>query len=306
MDPKTAQDPNTSVTPKEANKEAVSVIPSAQPTGFNISSESQSTPFSKASPETSKDQSNDPGIGVAPNSVIQSGKPMEPKGGVGFKIFVIVALIIIAGIYSVVAYLYINNQSLKNKDSGTPEPQVPTESSEPEFSPDQVMIKNGSVVKEVPGRETQTLVAKENYEGTGITGFFRVSVSPDEKNMCFESWAPAPEPALYISSIDGSNVIEVNPNRQNCLWRPDSQGIFYINTSSASTASNIYFFDLASEVEKNLTSESVTPGAVRRFQVVGLNSDSTSLICTYSDVSTELETPKDCEINLSTLEVTLL
>ena len=74
---------------------------------------------------------------------------------------------------------------------------TPTSTPTPSFSPDQVKIKNGSVVREIPGGETTILVDKENYDSTGITGFAKVVVSPDETKICFESWPPAPEHALY-------------------------------------------------------------------------------------------------------------
>src|SRR3989304_5022143 len=110
-------------------------------------------------------------------------------------------------------------------------------------------------------------------ESSGITGFARVVVSPDNQKICFESWPPAPEPAMYIANIDGSEIVEVNPNRQSCLWKSDTKGVFYINTTSTTSPVNIFYFDLASQEETNVTAESVTEGTVRRYKIVGLSGD---------------------------------
>ena len=234
--------------------------------------------------------------------------PPSLKTGLGFRIFVILSLIIVAAIYGGVVYLYSQNQKIKKGETSENinSNLTPTSTPTPSFSPDQVKIKNGSVVREIPG-ETTILVDKENYDSTGITGFAKVVVSPDETKICFESWPPAPEPALYIADIDGSEVSEVSPNRQNCVWVPDSQKIMYVNSSSKTTPANIYLFSPTDEVETNLTKDSVSEGTVRRYEIVGFSADGGKIICTYEDVGgTDEGMGGECEIDLSTLAVNFL
>jgi hypothetical protein len=232
--------------------------------------------------------------------------PHSSSGGGGFKIFMILGIFIIVGVWAGVGYLYYQNQNLKGPSQDSPESETtqiltPT----PEFTPDQIKIKSGSVVREKPQGETSVLVNKENYESTGITGFLKVAVSPNNSKMCFESWAPAPEPALYLADIDGQNVTEASPNRQNCLWSADSMRIFYINTASKTAPVNIFKYDLVTSLETNLTADSVPAGVVRRYELVGLSADGTKVICKYEDAGGAATTDNltECEIVLETGEV---
>ena len=209
-------------------------------------------------------------------------------------------MVIIVIIYGVVAYLYFQNRNIEKDEEGdnqTPQDQI---SPTPEFSADQVKIQDGSVVSDKPGTELQILINKDDYESTGITGFAKVTVSPDNTNLCFESWPPAPEPALYLSRVDGSEVTEVSPNRQGCIWASNGSKIYYINTAASSSPVNIYSFVLSSKSEENLTIGTIPEGVIRRFGIVGLSADSSKLICKYEDIdSAPEEKERGVTINLS-------
>ncbi len=228
----------------------------------------------------------------------------ENKGR-GFSVFVFFGVLLILAVWGIVGYLYFQNQKMKTPSEPTnTTASLPTSTPTPSFAKDQAKIKNGSVVREIPGSDTQTLINKEDFNSTGITGFARVVVSPDDSKLCFESWPPAPEPALYYANLNGSGVVEVSPNRQNCLWSSDSKKLFYLNSSSASSGTNIYTYTLELSEEEELTSSSVETGVIRRFELVGLSADETKVICSYEDVATEAV--GECEIDIESKEVTYL
>ena len=126
--------------------------------------------------------------------------------------------------------------------------------------------------------------------------------------MCFESWSPAPEPALYLSEIDGKNITEVSPNRQNCLWSKDGSKIYYTNISTKTAPVNIFRYDILQDIETDLTGDTVPSGVVRRFEIVGLSADGTKLICKYENIggAASTETMSECEIDLENDEVNSL
>jgi len=113
--------------------------------------------------------------GLSSQTLIQTH---PPSGGRGFRTFVILGSFVILGIWAGAGYLYMQNQNLKGQSQETANAQVsPALSPTPVFSPEQVKIKSGSVVLEKPDGTTQTLMDKESYESTGITGFLKVTVS---------------------------------------------------------------------------------------------------------------------------------
>lgn len=234
--------------------------------------------------------------------------PHSSSDGKGFKIFMIIGVFVILAVWAGVFYLYMQNKDMK-KTSSQEEivEDIPVATPTPEFTPDQIKIKGGNIIREKTTGEVFVLIDKENFESTGITGFLKVAVSPDEKKMCFESWSPAPEPALYISDIDGQNVIEVSANRQNCLWSKDSMFVYYINTATRTTPVNIFSYDILQDIEIDLTGESVPPGTIRRYELVGLTADGTKLICKYENLEgiQDPEIMSECEIDLETKEVNI-
>ncbi|OGM27634.1 hypothetical protein A2962_04855 [Candidatus Woesebacteria bacterium RIFCSPLOWO2_01_FULL_39_61] len=224
-----------------------------------------------------------------------------------FGFFALLGLIIAIFVWGGVTYLYLENQKLKKEETGTPDvniSQSPTTIPTPTFSPDQIQIKNGSVVLAVPNSEVKILVDKADYKTTSITGFAKVLVSPDNALMCFEAWPPAPAPALYYSTIKGENVIKIGENYKNCTWSPDSKSIFYLNTANLDSPVNIYSYNTNVGKETNITLSSQTTGE-KAYEIVGLSADAASLICKYVDL-TSVTSPKEevnCEIDLKTLKV---
>jgi hypothetical protein len=232
--------------------------------------------------------------------------PHSNSGGGGFKVFLIIGIILIIAIWAGVAYIYIQNKNLKDGQSGE-QTQAPVfqVTPTPSFTPDQIKIRGGNVIREELSGEIVVLVNKDEYPSTGITGFLKVAVSPDEQMMCFESWSPAPEPGLYISAIDGGSVVEVSPNRQTCLWAPDSKSIYYINTASTTAPVNIFSYDIEQELETDLTSSFVPAGVVRRYEIIGLSADGSEIICRYENIggAATSETSSECRIDLESGEV---
>lgn len=240
------------------------------------------------------------GGSIGPNIVSQKSS----GGGKGFKIFIIFGVVIILAIWGAVGYLFIQNKELKNENQEVNEVvEIDVETTpEPEFNPNEIKLKSGSIIREKKNGEISVLVNKEDYESTGITGFLKVVVSPDNKNICFESWSPAPDPALYISDVEGQNVIKVSSNRQNCLWSSDSKSVYYINTPTKSAPVNIFEYYIQNGVEKDLTSDFVPSGVVRRFEIVGLSADGSKIICKYENLggAAATENISECEIDLET------
>lgn len=239
-----------------------------------------------------------------------------PKKFPFFKVFVIISILAIIVIYSIVGYLYFKNRQLTstanveiitNQVSKSSEKEANKETQTtptPAFSPSQIKIVNGSVVREIPQGETKVLVRKEDFPSTGIIGFARVVVSPDNQKMCLESLPPATKPALYIANIDGTSTQEISKGKQNCLWANDSQKIFYTDTLIANSSVDIYLYELSLNKEENLTATS-SAGIKRAFKIVGLSADETKLICQYQDYG-ESQKSGNCEVNLETKEITLL
>ncbi len=252
-------------------------------------------------------------LNISPNNNVPSDPIVGPHSssgsGKGFKIFLGIGILIALAVWAGVVYLFLQNKNLKN---GTGETETTDKSAlvtpTPEFNPNSVKIKQGNVVYEQKTDEDLILVGKDDYPSTGITGFLKVAVSPDNKKMCFESWSPAPEPALYLSGTDGKDVKEVSPNRQSCLWSKDSNSIYYTNISSKTAPVNIFKYDLLQGSETDLTGDSVPAGVVRRFEIVGLSADGSKLICKYENIggAASTETMSECEIDLENNQVSSL
>jgi hypothetical protein len=291
--------PNSSVTPPPPQITNPVTTPSSTPPIGQASA--SSSPPDRQPPVTSQSASE----ASAPTAIVTSSSPKKSsKFGIFIGVFVFLALCVWGG----VAYLYLQNRELKSdiqeQQSGeTASLPIPTPT--PEFTPEQIQILNGSVVRKRPSGETETLVNKEDYRTTGITGFAKVVVSPDNKKVCFESWPPAPKPALYYANIDGSEVVEIGFKKKNCVWLTDSEKIIYIDDTSAKTSADIYSYDTVNKLETNLTESSVATGVTRRFEVVSLSADGSKIICTYTDVGIKEESGS-CEINLETGEVEII
>jgi hypothetical protein len=225
-----------------------------------------------------------------------------------FKTFVIISLLVIAVIYSAVAYLYFQNK--KAKDELALSNASPTSAPAAIEKTISIIIKNGNVVKEVTDEGDTVLVAKSDYPTTGITGFAKVTLSNDKTKMCLESLPPAPGPGIYVANADGTNVVKAGDAKQNCTWDSTGGRVFYSNSASTIASVNIYQFDLATATETDLTGPSIAKNSIRQYKAVGLSADSSKLMCQYEDLK---PTPKpsempsgQCEIDLTTKEVKLL
>ena len=277
--------PLQSVPPTTANP--VNIPPQPQPASTNSSSQN-------ASPEVS-------------NSVNPISVTTSDKRGSKFSIFIIIGAFIGLLIWGAVVYLYLDTQKLKSeavteKETITQELIIPTEA--PIFKPEQVQIVNGSVVLNVPGSDSVTLINKKDYLTTGITGFSKIMVSPNNENMCIESWPPAPSPALYFSDISASDVVKIGDNFKGCTWSPDSKTIFYVNNAPENSVVNIYSYDVEKGIEKNLTAN-LQLEEEKAFELVGLSADSSKFICKYKLLSSATSEKQEvnCEVDLTTLEV---
>lgn len=263
----------------------------------------KSTPPVVGKPSGGQSQTSSP----SPESAVQSqvtSTQGSGNGGSKFKIFVIIGAVILLIIWAVVGYLYLQNTSLQEEVEGTDTAQTQeadTPTPTPNFTPDQVQIKNGNVVRVRPTGEESILINKENYQSTGITGFSSVAVSPDNNFICFESVPPAPEPALYYANVDGTNVTEVSPNRQSCNWHPESNMLAYNNYPAETGAVNIFLYDVATGEETNLTSE-VAADAARQYSVDGFSQDGATLTCSFAELNSAGEpvSQGECEIEVQT------
>ncbi len=250
-------------------------------------------------PETNKTDSNknkpetdETFVNVTPASVTIETR----KNDSSFKIFVIVGILIILIIYGAVAYIY-----YKNKNAKLPTMEVRTTeiSNSPKaiFEPQNILIGSGSIVYKNSAGEVKTLVDKNSYPSTGITGFARVVVSPDNMKMCFESIPPSTKPALFVSDVEGIETKQISAGKSSCIWNSNSNVIYYVGKENGIPNANLYVYDLEKSIETNLTSK-IMSDTKPDFTLVGLSSDETKLICTFTNPNSEESV--SCQIDLAT------
>lgn len=237
---------------------------------------------------------------------ITSEKPEKSK----FKIIIIGLLILTAITWGLVASLYFSNVKLREEaeesETSTQE-QVspsPTPTPAPQYETE---IINGSVYRVGSNGNEEILINKEDYAGTGITGFVKVATSPDDTKICFESWPPALEPALYYADIDGTGATKVADRVKNCLWSNGSAKVAYINEAAQDSAVDIFVYDILAKEETNLTNVSTASAVFRRYEAVSWSAEDTKVSCTYEEIDTANpaeETLGTCEVDVETGEVT--
>jgi hypothetical protein len=309
--------------PGAFNKSIDSTKKASSIAGFESAQSSQSAPPPPPSPgqgskkeetktDTSKNVQNPP-PGQDEQSPSQalttSGGGKKSKFGLIIAILVVVTVIV----YGIVAYLYFSNKNLEAGDENANAPPIaqdnqPTATPTPSFSPDQINIINGSIYNSLPTGENRLLVTKDDYTGTGITGFARVNVSPNNKRLCFESLPPSPQPALYISDVTGENVKEVEKKATSCRWMAGSNRILYVNSASGNNPVDIYMYDMSSEEMNNLTESLAEEGFVKYFKLGDVNDSGDKLVCSFD--KEEISNPGTmtegtCSVDLSTGEVTI-
>lgn len=216
--------------------------------------------------------------------------------------FIVLVSVIAFLIWIAVGALYLQNKDNKNSKVETPKEAdnltpSPTQVPQKKYN---ISAKNGNIININESGEEEVLVNKEDYKMTGISGFIKVSVSPDRKKLCFESWPPSPEPSLFVSNIDGSEVLKVNPNRKGCLWSTDSRLIAYNDVKSPKEGVDLFIFDPASASETLLSIHSATETANPKLHSpVGWTKDNKKVLCEYSYVKTP-KVIKECEADIDT------
>lgn len=255
--------------------------------------------FPKAfTPDTTKMDSNknkpetDTYVNVTPASVTIETR----KNGSSFKTFVIVGILIILIIYSAVAYIYYKSKNAKSPTEAIDTSEI-TNPPKAIFEPQNMLIDSGSIVYKNSAGEIKILVDKNSYPSTGITGFARVVVSPDNMKMCFESIPPSTKPALFVSDIEGIETKQISAGKSSCIWNSNSNIIYYVGKENGISNTNLYVYDLEKSIETNLTSK-IMSETKPDFALVGLSSDETKLICTYTNSNSG--EPISCQIDLTT------
>jgi hypothetical protein len=305
---------NSSVQPAPTSNVAPEPVPQV-PTQSVVQQSAPASPQPAAQPipEASELPSTPPGTlpteTPVGDSSVSTITPSTPKKLPVFKVVVAIAIAIAVLVWAGVIFLFLQNSKMKSdaKNQGvvSDQPASSETDSEAPLTPDQIQISNGSVVRKQSSGD-EVLVNKESYKSTGITGFARVAVSPDNKTMCFESWPPAPEPALYYSNIDGSNVKEVSPNRKNCLWLSDNTRLIY--EGSTTNAGDIFIYNTQDSSENNLTLATASAEAKRsrNYSIVSLSADGSKIICKYESVELGTEAAGECEIEIVSGKLTIL
>lgn len=215
--------------------------------------------------------------------------------------FIVIVSVVAFLIWIAVGALYLRNRQEKTpvKPETSQENLSPTSSPIPEKKY-KISTSNGNVININEEGKEEILVNKEDHKMTGISGFIKVSVSPDQKRLCMESWPPSPEPSLFISDIDGQNVLKVNPNRKSCIWSRDSRLIAYNDLKAQNLGTDLYIFDPETSAETLLTVHTATESTnLKLHTATGWSPDNKKLLCEYSLV----KSPKvisECEVDLDT------
>ncbi len=278
------------------------ILPNSNPSTPNQPSEwlEPGHPIQNAQPPIPQASSPLPPASPPPiaNATPVVGFPQK-RGVSKFSLFVIFSILLLLVVWGVVGYLYYQNSTLKQPKQETPVAQVETPSPTPELNPAEIQITNGSITRVFSSGETKTLINKEDYVTTGITGFARVTVSPDKTKLCFESLPPATEPALYVSNVDGTDVALVEKNRNTCSWLPDSMHVIYLNAPIGTKAVNVYTYDINAKAETNQTATTQTSS---RFRQYALSQSGQTLECQYSIVNSAGNklSSGTCQVDLQT------
>jgi hypothetical protein len=227
--------------------------------------------------------------------ITSDNNPKRSAFPIIMTILIIITLIILGG----VGYLYFqrinNNTDEQPQATGNREAMLA-------FSPDQIQIINGDVVRVLPFGESRTLVFKSNFPKTGIAGFSRVVVSPNEDKICFESWAPAPEPELYIADVDGTNVKMVAASAGNCLFGPLGNRIFYNEIPTGNQQADIFSYNMNTEITTNLSEELKESENNLIYKLDSIDAATSTLRCFLQEADPAtgsiLGEPEPCEIGI--------
>lgn len=215
------------------------------------------------------------------------------------KIIIALVILILLGIWGFVGYTYYQNQQIKEEESQEDNQIAPIATPTEAPITYSYEIENGNIVKMSSLGESELLIDKENYEGTGITGFSYVSTSPDDTYLCFWSLPPALDPALYLGSSDGNTVNEIRKKVKECIWSPDSTKIAYVDDVAEGEASSVYFYDIATGEEVDITEEATATAMLARYTLIKWQDEDT-ISCSYEELeeATASASTNACSINV--------
>jgi len=293
------------------HKVAAQIIEKKQSNQEVKSSVTLNTPFTpinntQSAPEIKKPELSKPEVMATPVPEVKS----DNAGGIVrgktslFPVFmgimILITIIILAG----VGYLYFRNANLKREiQNSVVDVITPVE---PPFTAEQIQIVDGNVVDVRPFGKSKVLVDKSNYVETGIAGFAKVKVSPDSSLICFESYPPSPQPALFFSEINGNGVTKIADNAKDCIFLPDSKRIIYSDFANVTNKADIYLYNSVSKEIVNLSKdyEGVTDG---HFVIEGISEDGMTIDCRYYDIEIDYndQTAKNCQISLTAIDTAL-
>lgn len=166
----------------------------------------------------------------------------------------------------------------------------------------QVQIINSNVCLRKENGQVEVLVDQENF--ASISRFADVSVSPDQKKICFLGHTATPI-WLFWANIDGSEAIQVAPAK-NCVWSPDSQKIAYNNHVTDVSPVDVYLFYLTTQESQNLTQRAVEQGYLRFYETPRWSPDGQKISAKFTTIELPDERTRKkglSEINLSTGEI---
>ena len=235
----------------------------------------------------------------APKVVTPKTKSSKFPILIGFLVVVAIA------VYGFVAYLYFDNQKLKEdiETQGVADilstPQIPTPI--PTSVPDKFEIDNGDITRVTSTGSKTVIVAKDDYEDTGLIGFTNVNPSPDNENICFWSLPPALGPALYYSDASGGEVVNIADRSVGCTWSNFGDMIAYINDAPTGTAVDISVYDLLTQDSTNLTQASTESTVYRRYEIESWSEDDEMINCNYEEIDTtdtSAEVVGNCQIDV--------
>jgi hypothetical protein len=315
MDNNTNKPPDaTKVAPVNSQSQSMPPVPPpppdstpTPPSPLEVTQASASEP-EPLTPEkaTAPDNSSLQPLPESPGAPPPTPKVVTPKTKSSKFPIVIAFLVVVAiAVYGFVAYLYFDNQKLKEdaESQGLSDtlstPQIPTPI--PTSVPDNFEIDNGDITRVTSTGSKTVIVAKDDYEDTGLIGFTNVNSSPDNENICFWSLPPALDPALYYSNSNGGEVVNIANRSVGCTWSNFGDMIAYINDAPTGTAVDISVYDLLTQDSTNLTQASTESAVYRRYEIESWSEDDEMINCNYEEIDTtdtSAEVVGNCQIDV--------
>jgi hypothetical protein len=242
--------------------------------------------------------STEPPASLPPAGSISSPHVTTSSGGkkIGkFAIFIGILIVLTIVIYLLVGYFYLKNKNLKSQQQTST--ALPTNTVNPEVQTSPTYSINNGDIQQESGTTQKIVVSKDNFPDTGITGFSKVTVSPDLNKICFEAWPPSTKPAIYLADSNGENAKEIAPGKKGCFWSPDSKKIAYVDYPSVEGVQNIFVYDLETQGEIN-TESNISDTSLKAFKIVSWDENSLVINCSYSNLGAQPSTTEQpCQIN---------